>query len=373
MHIGIDARFLGPEGKGLGRYTEKLIYNLEKVDQMNRYSVFLRQQNWDKYNPGSPNFRKVLAPYRWYSLKEQTDFPRMLKKAKLDLVHFPHFNIPIFYSQPFVVTIHDLIITHFPTTRATTSGPIKYFFKRHGYRLVIASAVKRAKKIITVSEYTKKELMEFFSLPQEKICVTYEAADPFSEGSDEPKSVLRRHKISQPYLLYVGNAYPHKNLEKLLEAHKELLKQYPDLKLVLVGRMDYFFSRLRKYCNSLGLDKNVIFPGFVPDADLPALYRQAELYVFPSLAEGFGLPPLEAMQYGVPVVSSSVTSLPEVLDQSAAYFDPTNKHAIVKVISDLLNSPDKGDLLRQRGYENIKRFSWKKMAEETLSLYRNSL
>ncbi|MBU0707148.1 glycosyltransferase family 4 protein [Patescibacteria group bacterium] len=373
MHIGIDARFLGPEGKGLGRYTEKLIKNLETVDQMNRYSIFLRQENWDKYTPENSSFRKVLAPYRWYSLKEQTDFPRLLNKERLDLVHFPHFNIPIFYRKPFVVTIHDLIITHYPTTRATTSGPIKYFFKRHGYRLVISSAIKRAKKVITVSEYTKKELIDFFSLSPKKIEVTYEAADPFIEGADAPEVVLSKYKIDKPYLLYVGNAYPHKNLEMLLEAHKDLIKKHPGLKLVLVGRMDYFYSRLKKQSDGLGLDKDVIFPGYVPDADLPALYRQAELYVFPSLAEGFGLPPLEAMQYGIPVVSSSVSSLPEVLGQSAAYFDPTDKHAIVKVLSDLINNPEKKDLLCQRGYENIKKFSWKKMAEETLSLYQNSL
>ncbi len=371
MRIGIDARFYGSVGKGLGRYTEKLVNNLEKVDRANDYVVFLRDENFNDYQPSSPNFQRKKAPFRWYSLAEQIYFPKLLNEHNFDLVHFPHFNVPMFYRQPFVVTIHDLIITHFPTTRATTLGPIKYALKRSGYNLVISSAVKRSKKVITVSEYTKQELIRHFNIADQDVAVTYEAADPFPGFHDiSLDSVLHKYNIKQPYLLYVGNAYPHKNLELLLEVFKDLLEEFTELSLVLVGREDYFFKRLKTRSLELGLEKKVKFPGYVPDEDLPPIYQGARLYVFPSLAEGFGLPPLEAMQYGVPVASSSVSCMPEVLGQAAAYFDPKNKHAIVKVISELLRDPQKTDVLAQRGLEQVKKYSWSKMAEETLQIYR---
>ncbi len=370
MHIGIDARFLGPGGKGLGRYTEKLLTNLEAIDRENRYTIFLRPENFDTYHPGNPGFTKILAPYRWYSWQEQIGFPRLLAKHRLDLMHFPHFNVPILYRRPFIVTIHDLIITHFPTVRATRLGPVMYYFKRLGYTVAIRSAVRRAKKVITVSEYVKNELHDYFHLAKESIVVTYEAADAFPENSDTPEQILRRLQIQSPFLLYVGNAYPHKNLELLLESFVELRRQHPEVKLVLVGKMDYFYTRLLALRQALKLDDAVIFPGYVADADLPALYRQAMLYVFPSLSEGFGLPPLEAMQYGAPVACSSYSCLPEILGQSAAYFDPKNKHAIVQVLSDLIQHEEKRAVLRQRGFEQVKRYSWKNMAEQTLAYYR---
>ncbi|MDD5342389.1 MAG: glycosyltransferase family 1 protein [Patescibacteria group bacterium] len=369
MHIGIDARFFGPEGKGLGRYTEKLVKNLEIIDSLNQYTIFLREENWDYYQPKNPRFRKIKAPFRWYSLKEQVSFPRLIKAQKLDLMHFPHFNVPLFYYQPFIVTIHDLIITHFPTTRATTLGPARYLLKRLGYQWVISSAVKRSRKVITVSEYTKRELVSYFRLNPDKVAVTYEAAEPFSATPTPAQDVLAKYKINEPYILYVGNAYPHKNLELLLEAFAELKERFPELKLVLVGRLDYFYGRLKNKSELMGFASRVVFPGYIPDEDLPGLYQKAMLYVFPSLAEGFGLPPLEAMQYGLPVVASSASCLPEVLGRGAAYFDPKSKHAIVKVLSDLINDSPARDNLRQLGYRQVKTYRWPKMAEQTLALY----
>jgi len=156
MKIGIDARFYGPQSKGLGRYTQKLIQNLEKIDRQNQYIIFLRKENWNLYQPQSINFRKELADYQWYTLSEQIYMPKILWHNKIDLMHFPHFNVPIFWPGKFIVTIHDLILTHFPTTKATTLAPIFYKIKHFGYKLVISQAVKRACQIITVSNYTKE-------------------------------------------------------------------------------------------------------------------------------------------------------------------------------------------------------------------------
>ena len=148
--IGIDARFYGTIGKGLGRYTQKLIENLEKTDTENRYFVFLRKENFEEYQPKNPNFQKVMADYKWYTVYEQINMPRILSKYKLDLVHFPHFNVPIFYRKRFIITIHDLILIHFPTIRGTTLNPFCYWIKFLAYKVIIDSAIKRAKKIITV-------------------------------------------------------------------------------------------------------------------------------------------------------------------------------------------------------------------------------
>lgn len=373
MRIGLDARFLGPVGKGLGRYTEKLLEYLQRIDQQNSYVIFLRPENFHYLSLTNPRFRKVLAPYRWYSWQEQVGFPHLLSAQALDLVHFPHFNVPILYRRPFVTTIHDLIITHFPTTRATTLGPFTYLFKRAGYTLAVSSAVRRASKIITVSEYTKRELISHFHLSEGVIEVTYEAADRFSTDNKNVESILRRYGIKKPYLLYVGNAYPHKNLETLLVAFRELQRQFSNLSLVLVGRLDYFYYRIKDESKKRGLSESVIFPGYIPDQDLPALYQQAELYVFPSLAEGFGLPPLEAMRYGTPVASSSYTCLPEILGDAAAYFDPKSKSAIVKVLSDLLEHPEKRAVLADRGFRQAERYSWEAMARKTLAIYQHAI
>lgn len=176
MRIGIDARFYGPIGTGIGRYLEKLIENLEKIDDQNEYFIFLRRENFDSYQPKNRNFQKVLAPYPWYSISEQIFLPILLYKYKLDLVHFPHYNVPFFYFGKFVVTIHDLIITRFNTTKATTRHWLAYKIKRLFYHLVIRNAVCRAKKILAVSNFTKSEIMKVFKIKEEKIIVAYESA-----------------------------------------------------------------------------------------------------------------------------------------------------------------------------------------------------
>ncbi len=175
MRIGIDARFYGPSGgKGIGRYTQQLITNLEKIDNENEYFVFLRQENFDLYQPKNKKFHKVLADYRWYSFKEQIYFPFKLYKYHLDLVHFLHFNIPLFYFGRFVVTIHDLI--HQNSSRESSTLPfLAFYLKKLAYFMIIKSAIKRAKKIITVSNFSKKEIIKYYRIKSDKIFVTYES------------------------------------------------------------------------------------------------------------------------------------------------------------------------------------------------------
>jgi glycosyltransferase involved in cell wall biosynthesis len=388
MRIGIDARFYGPAGKGLGRYTQKLIKYLEQLDDANDYVVFLRKENFDEYRPAKANFRKVLADYRWYSLEEQILFPRLLKRHRLDLAHFPHFNIPVFYRGRFVVTIHDLILLHFPTVRATTLHPLWYRIKFLAYRFAIREAVFRSQKILTVSEFTKRDLLGHYAVPKEKVAVTYEAAEPFCffQPEEVEQEILSRIGlvrderdvasdadgcgIIRPYLLYVGNAYPHKNLEMLVEAVGSLAGR--GARLVLVGKEDYFYKRLKFFAQEKGIE-NVVFAGFVPDKDLDVLYRHTRAYVFPSLYEGFGLPPLEAMGKGAPVVAARAASLPEVLGEAALYFDPESPESLRKALEQAWEDEGVRTMLRKKGYVQAGKFRWEAMAEETLRVYREVL
>lgn len=370
MRIGIDARFFGSAGKGLGRYTQKLIENLERVDKTNRYFIFLRKENFDEYRPHNPNFKKALANFPWYSFSEQINMPQVLNKYDLDLVHFPHFNVPLLYRKKFIITIHDLILLHFPTVKNTTLNPLFYRLKFLAYRLVIKSAVKRAKKIIAVSEFTKKDIINNYRIPEEKIAITYQACENFCAISPKNEDeILKKYGIIKPYLLYVGNAYPHKNLEAFVLAYKDIDKQIKNLHLVLVGKEDYFYRRLKNFVEEKNIP-NLIFPDFIPDDDLDSVYKNAALYVFPSLYEGFGLPPLEAMAKGAPVASSDHECMKEILGDSACYFNAKNRKETAETIIRLLNNGELRKNLIEKGYARVKKYSWEKMARETFSEYQ---
>jgi len=371
MRIGIDARFYGTLGKGLGRYTEKLIQELEKIEGEDEFFIFLRRENYEEYVPQSPRFTKVLADFPWYGWREQLLFPRLLRRFKVDLMHFPHFNVPLFYKRPFVVTIHDLILLHYPTVKASELPPFLYWVKYLLYRIVIGSAIKRARIIFTVSEFTRRDLITAYPKAVGKICVAYEAADAVCPlvSKEEEQAALQMLGLNfrgegKPYVLYVGNAYPHKNLELLLQVASCL----PEKLFVCVGREDYFYRGLKERVKNEHLN-NVRFVGFVSDRLLPTLYREAESYFFPSLYEGFGLPALEALTFGTPVVSARAGPLPEVVGEAGIFFNPKN----LKETRDKLEMIGRNEGLRQRmialGYKRVKQFSWASMAVATLRQY----
>ncbi len=396
MHIGIDARFYGSLGKGLGRYTEKLIEHLENIDKENDYVIFLRRENFSEYTPKNSRFKKEIAQYAWYGLAEQTLFVIRLYRHRFDLMHFPHFNVPLCYWKRFVVTIHDLILVHYPTVRNTTRFAFFYWVKFVMYRMVIASAIHRARHIITVSHFTERDILKHYPHARGKTTVTYEAADQFChvlsldrervllaslgllhEGQ-EKKGSASHDIISQetstplfkvrPYFLYVGNAYPHKNLAILFS----LARAFPDHVLVLVGKEDFFYARLKDEAVRVGV-RNIVFTGFLSDRELSALYRFARVYVFPSLYEGFGLPPLEAMTYGTPVVASDRGSLPEILGEAASFFDPAVPETLVTQVRKVEEDETVRLMLRERGYQQVKKFHFRTMADLTMKIYQSIL
>ncbi len=374
--IGIDARFYGPGGKGLGRYAQKLVEYLEKVDGGNKkrqYVVFLRKNNFDLYQPKHNNFSKKLADFRWYSFGEQFLFPVFLYSQKLDLVHFCHFNVPLLYCKQFIVTIHDLILFHYPTVKNTTLNKYFYFFKLFAYQIAIRGAAKRAKKIIAVSKFTKDDIVANLGVPEEQVEITYEGCEQWcfhnKNGDDE---ILKKYGIMKPYLLYVGNAYPHKNLERLIEVFSRIRNKNNNLQLVLVGGKDFFYKRLEDFVKD-GNFAEVIFPGYVPDIELDVLYKDAELYVFPSLYEGFGLPPLEALAKNTMVVSSNKTSMPEILGDVVSYFEPEDLDSMENAINKALENRKDEKHISKEIVNQLKKFSWERMSKETLQIYKKVL
>ncbi|MBT4122005.1 glycosyltransferase family 4 protein [bacterium] len=362
MRIGIDARLYGTKYRGLGRYIKKLVDGVIKLDNKNYYVIFLTNENYDEFSTSNKRVKKVLMNARWYSLKEQILVPWIIKKEKVDLMHFPHFNVPLRYNKKYIVTIHDLIIDHFPDSRATNLPKWQYSLKLKGYKRIMKHAVAKANKIIVPSEFGKVDLVSLYQVPQEKISVIYEG---YFLDKTQAESEISRFNIDKPYLLYVGSAYPHKNLDKLLEVFNKLNKQNK-YQLVFVGEVDEFYRKLQKKVNN----SNVIFTGYVSESELKTLYQNSLIYVFPSLYEGFGLPPLEAQAHSVPVISSNKSCLVEILKDSVIYFDPNNESDMFDKIDMLLSDKNLREELIVKGLENIKAYSWNKMVNETNILYK---
>lgn len=369
MRIGIDARFFGPLETGIGRYVERLVTHVAAIDTRNEYVIFLRRRSFDWWTPPNERWTKVLADYHWYGLAEQRHMPGVFRRQHLDGLHVPHFNVPLLTRSPFIVTIHDLILDEFPTERATTLEPLLFALKYQAYRAVVRHAVQDSRAIITVSEYSKQQLAQRFHLPDEKITVTYESVDALPDPV--PFDHLADKGVRQPYLLHVGNAYPHKNLERLVAAVELANTRHIPFQLVIAGKDDYFSQRLRQEVAKRKLP-NVVFFGFASEQELSSLYAHAHAYIFPSLSEGFGLPGLEAMQAGTPVLAARASCLPEVFGDAAIYFDPYQPQSIADSIETALRDT----LVRQRliaaGRRRLESYSWRRMAEQTLTLYEHT-
>lgn len=364
MKIVIDARMYGLEHAGIGRYVLNLIREIEKQDKKNDYLILLRKKYYQKSHFTNPRFKKVLADYSHYSFQEQFFLPLQLIKLKPDLVHFPHFNVPLFWWGKQIVTVHDLIKHQSRGTRTTTKWPLVYWFKYLNYRFLIWIAIKRAARIIVPSQWTKTKLTKRYHLPPEKIVVTYEGVEKkFSKAK-----ILKKYKMEKPFVIYTGSLYPHKNVERLVKAIKRI-----NLRLVVVCAKNVFWQRFKKKVKMLKAEKLVTLTGFVPDKDLVALYQQAEAFVFPSLLEGFGLPGLEAMAVGLPVLAANSSCLPEVYGQAAVYFNPLDVEEMARKIKKVVGSQKLKDKMVKLGYQQVKKYSWQKMARETVGVYKNLL
>jgi glycosyltransferase involved in cell wall biosynthesis len=374
QRIGIDARFYGPKGTGIGRTLVELLPRLEEIDSTNEYVVFLKKDNIELYQPKNPNFKKVVADIAWYSVAEQLLLPRIFAKEKLDLLHIPHINAPLFYRGKIVLTLHDLIISDFKTQKASSKNFLIYNLKHLGYRQVIARAVKKASRIMVPSQSVKLRLLENYNIP-DKVQVIYEASDtgfntsfPIDPGID--KQIRNEFKVTDSFILYVGNSFPHKNIPILLEA---VAKLDPKTKLVLVTTHNKFSREINQLIGELKITDRVILPGYLADQDLKYLYRLATAFVFPSLAEGFGLPGLEAMASGLPLICSDIPVFKEIYGEAAIYFDPKDPTDLAARVEMVIKEKAVWQEHSKLGLIQAGKYSWDKFAQETHQVYLKEL
>lgn len=365
MRIGIDARLWNETG--VGRYIRNLVTNLATIDQHNEYILFLKRKEYETIVTPGNNFRKYLVDIHWHSLEEQTSFLKVLYSQNLDLVHFPYFSFPLLYTRPFVITIHDLILFHYPTGKASKLPTPIYNMKLVAYKRLMHHAAVHAKKIIAVSNATKQEIVTMLHADPRKIAVTYEG---FIEKSQVSK-LKSQIPIKNPYFLYVGNAYPHKNVEKLLKAFAEFNHEIKQVDLVLVGKQDYFYAEIKRKLLTFGIESSVHILEKISDNELINLYTHAIALVMPSLMEGFGLPAIEAMVNNCLVLASNISSLKEVCGDAAVYFDPLDREDMLRCLKKAYLEQESFNYNKMVGLERVKMFSWRKMAEETLQIYES--
>lgn len=364
MKIGIDARLLTDNKTGIGTYTNRLITELAAADKENQYVLYTDKEH--EFNMPD-NFSIRLIPQRRRILWTNLYLPWYLSADNIDIFHsVANFEVPIMARCKIVVTIHDLIPLLYPEL-----VPFRY---RVLFRTLIKKAAERSKKVLTVSHSSKKDIIELLGINSDRVVVIYEAGhtqSPSILDKTTPDQIRERFKLCGRYILFVGVIEPKKNIPTLIKAFK-LLKRNGgggDIKLVIAGGKGWFYDQVFTCVEELGLKNEVIFTGFVSKEDLYQLYNGAELFVFPSLYEGFGLPPLEAMACGTPVVCSNTGSLPEVVGDAGIFVDPMDLNGWVEAMRGVLNNPSLQARMVEKGLERAKQFSWKKTAEETLKVY----
>ena len=364
MRIAIDARKL--HDYGIGTYVRNLVRALARQDTDDTYVLLCPNKDREFVESLGPRFEALEEPAGNYSVREQISVPVDLWRARVDLFHAPHYVVSPLTLCPFVVTIHDCIHLRFP----------QYLPNRAAYyyaRVVMSSSARRARRVLTVSRASKQDILHFLKIPADKIEVIYNALDEglaAAPSAGEVARVQQRFQLTSPFVLYAGNIKPHKNVDRLIHAFS-LLRQRGagDTKLLVIGDEVSKYQNLRRLVHRYQLHQHVRFLGFVPDETLAVLYRLASVFVFPSLYEGFGLPPLEAMAAGVPVITSNVSSLPEVVGDAALLINPLDAGAIAEAMARVLEDPAlRADLIR-RGHERVKVFSWQQAAARTYAAY----
>lgn len=360
MHIAIDARIIN---SSTGRYVERLITHLQSIDTKNTYTILVRKKDETFWKPSAPNFTVKVADFDNYSLAEQTKFKKFLTILAPDLVHFCMPQQPVGYKGKKVTTFHDLTLVK---TYNSDKNWLVFHAKQAIGKWVFKKVAADNNHIITISDFTTNELIDFTGISEEKITRIYEASDVSAIAPKHYKLPFKK------YILYVGQQSDYKKIKRLGDAHQQLLEENPDLGLVLVGSKNASALKNETYFTGNNY-KNIFFTGFVDDAELNWLYSHATAYIFPSLMEGFGLPGLEAMSHGTPVVSSNATCLPEIYGQAAHYFNPFDTNDIAAAIQQVISNDTLRTRLSKQGYKQIKKYSWHKMAQETHAVYEKVL
>lgn len=359
--VVIDAR---ESGTGTGTYIDKLIEYMHRLKPAYEIVVLTKKHRVDFIKTVAPGFTVVESNFKEFTFAEQIGFLRQLNSLDADLVHFGMTQQPVMYRGKSVATIHDL-------TTARFYNPVKnwlfFKFKQNIYKFVIKRVARKSVRIIVPSQLVKEDVAQFTKIQPEKIVVIYEAADKITVAP-QPVQSLENNQ----FIMYVGRAQPHKNLNRLVDALAIIHKTHPNLHLALVGKADANHQLLQKYVKSRKIN-NIIFTGHVTYGQLRWLYENTAAYVFPSLSEGFGLPALEAMVHGAPVVSSNATCLPEIYSDAALYFNPKDIENMAEKINMVLNDTKNASQLRNKAKDQAAKYSWQRTAEQTFKVYKEVL
>lgn len=368
MKIGLDGRAaIWYRGTGIGTYTYQLIKSINSLDNINSYTVFIPEGETLPINLENNFSTKQSSNNDNNNFWERISLPNILKETGIDIYHVPQngVGIPTEKTCPFVMTLHDIIPYKMPET--CSERYLKIFNE------LMPSLVKLCDGIITVSNYSKDDISSAFNYPKEKIFVTHLASEEMYKPIDKwlSKNLIKKfYGINDDYILYVGGFSPRKNIIGLIQAFSKLLTTYnPDIKLVIAGSKGLSYSKYYDECIRLKVEKNVIFPGFIETHHLPYLYNASELFIYPSFYEGFGLPPLEAMACGIPVICSNVTSIPEVVGDAAYLINPSNVDDLYNAMLEVLtNKPLREKLILKSIVRNAS-FTWRETARNTLKAY----
>lgn len=358
MKIAIDAR---EYGASTGTYHRNLIAQLQKIDHKNQYVILLKSGDFEKCPIENKNFIKLKCDIKEFTLAEQIKLPIMLYKLRADLVHFGMTQQPFLYFKKKVTTVHDLTTLRFVNP---SKNYIVFKLKQAIYWMMLHWVVLTSRHIFTPTKFVKKDLIKFNRSAEPKTTVTYEGPD----AADEQPEIYKPLK-DKDFIMFIGRPQPHKNLRRLIDAFAILKKNHPKLKLVLAGKKDALMQKHLEYAQSRGI-KDLILTGWVTQGQKVWLFQNCQAYVFPSLSEGFGLPGLEAWQFGAPLVSSDATCLPEVYGNGAYYFNPKNIEDMASKIDDVIDNKKLALSLVKAGKENLKKYSWAKMAKQTLKYYK---
>lgn len=372
MKIAIDARMLDFPYTGVGRYTKNLITALRTIDTQNQY-ILIVGNNPDSKIFRDKNFKIVRWRYRPFSLRSIFLLHKLLAKEKIDFFHSLFCVVPLLAKCPVIVTIHDLMAIKYPQFFTGRRFLARILGKTY-FKLFMALSIRKAKATIAVSNRIKEDLVDFMPYTRDKIVVIYEGVERnFTKVEEETKIALFRemYNLKEKIILYLGNTRPHKNLPRLIRAFGKFVSQ-PDIgcKLVIAGEKDKNFLVLENLANELGLSNKIVFLDHLSQEELVLLMNAADIFVFPSLYEGFGLPPLEAMACGTPVIASNIASIPEVVGDAAVLVNPEDEHAIASAMLLLLTDDSLRRELIKKGYQRIRRFSWNDVAKKTLGVYQ---
>ncbi len=352
--------------RGIGRYTEELVRAMLAIAPQHEYWLVTRRA----IHPFSshPSVHTKVADIPWYGFREQLCMPTIFAGLHADILHVPHWNVPLLTGGRLVVTIHDLLLSHEPASaRISTRHAVVAIAKRWGFRLNLYAALHKAQAILVPTTFVADDITKLYPFAARKITVTGEGMGKYDRFFITPS--LR--PPSSKYLLYIGSAYPHKGLDLLIDAWRDVERQHPELHLKIAGADDVFMARLKAEVLRLRLPR-VEFLGYVPDEELPALYRDALAFVYPSRFEGFGLPPLEALQVGCPVIASRATALPEVLGEAGAfYFESGSRTGILQAVRRVMDDPEYARRCAAAALPDLRvRHDWIQTAERTLNVYQ---